>query len=228
MREEDVCMSNNYYAVKHGRKIGIFETWNECNEQVYGFKGAMYKKFDTKKGAEDYLNTQEAILSERHESEEDVFNSLCDNEMIAYVDGSNLSDGSKYSWGVVLFHKVMKEKPNYNVRSTSKVELYRASTDKRFIKYRNVAGELFAAMSAIDYAIENKAEKITIYHDYSGIRHWALKEWKSKNELSNAYVKFVSERQDKLKIEFVKVDGHTGDVFNERADELAKFAIEKS
>lgn len=218
-------MSKNYYAVKHGRETGIFETWNECNEQVYGFKGAMYKKFDTKGEAEDYLGTQEAILSERHETEEDVYASLSNNEMVAYVDGSNLSDGSKYSWGVVLFHKKKESKQKYNMSSTTKVEIYRDSDDQRFVKYRNVSGELFASMSAIDYAVENEAKKLTIYHDYSGIRHWALNEWKAKNNLSKMYSEFVNERKQLLEIEFVKVDGHTGDIFNERADELAKFAL---
>lgn len=220
-------MTKNYYAVKHGRKAGIFETWDECNEQVYGFKGAMYKKFDTQKEAESYLGTQEAILSERYETEDEIFDILDNNEMIAYVDGSNLSDGSMYSWGVVLFHKEEKTEQNYNVRTASKVELYRKSDDERFIEYRNVAGELFAAMSAIDYAVKNNANKITIYHDYSGIRHWALKEWKAKNELSKTYIRFIEERQKILDIKFVKVDGHTGDKFNERADELAKLAFEE-
>lgn len=218
-------MSKNYYAVKHGRETGVFETWNECNEQVYGFKGAMYKKFDTRSEAESYLGSQEAILSERHETEKDVYDSLNNNEMIAYVDGSNLSDGSKYSWGVVLFHKKTEDKSKYNTSSTTKIELHKDSDDPRFIEYRNVAGELFASMSAIDFAVENEADKLTIYHDYSGIRHWALNEWKAKNNLSKMYMKFVNERNHLLDIEFVKVDGHTGDMFNERADELAKFAL---
>ena len=32
-----------YYAVKKGRKIGIFSTWEECESMVKGFKGALYK-----------------------------------------------------------------------------------------------------------------------------------------------------------------------------------------
>ena len=29
-----------YYAVKNGRKTGIFTTWDECSEQVLGFLNA--------------------------------------------------------------------------------------------------------------------------------------------------------------------------------------------
>ena len=34
-----------YYAVKKGRKTGIFTTWDDCKAQVNGYKGAVYKSF---------------------------------------------------------------------------------------------------------------------------------------------------------------------------------------
>ena len=37
-----------YYVVWKGRKIGIFDNWPDCNEQINGFKGAEYKSFKTK------------------------------------------------------------------------------------------------------------------------------------------------------------------------------------
>jgi len=45
----------SYYAVAKGKSIGIFSTWNDCQEQVKGFKGAVYKKFATQKEAEDFI-----------------------------------------------------------------------------------------------------------------------------------------------------------------------------
>ena len=32
-----------FYAVKAGRKTGVFTTWEECEIQVKGFSGAEYK-----------------------------------------------------------------------------------------------------------------------------------------------------------------------------------------
>ena len=32
-----------YYAVKNGRKPGIYSSWDECKKQVEKFKGAIYK-----------------------------------------------------------------------------------------------------------------------------------------------------------------------------------------
>lgn len=41
-----------FYVVWRGRKPGIYETWDECRQQVLGFKDAVYKSFPTRKEAE--------------------------------------------------------------------------------------------------------------------------------------------------------------------------------
>lgn len=43
---------NKYYVVWKGRKLGIFESWDECNAQIHGYAGAVYKAFKTKQLAE--------------------------------------------------------------------------------------------------------------------------------------------------------------------------------
>ncbi|EEU20935.1 ribonuclease H family protein [Lactobacillus mulieris] len=48
-----------FYAVKKGRKIGIFRTWDECKEQVNGFSGAEYKSFSNILEASQYLDLSE-------------------------------------------------------------------------------------------------------------------------------------------------------------------------
>lgn len=45
------------YAVARGRTIGIFDNWNDCNTSVKGYKGAMFKKFDTKEQAEHFISS---------------------------------------------------------------------------------------------------------------------------------------------------------------------------
>lgn len=43
-----------YYAVKEGRKPGVYTTWEECSEQVTKYPGALYKKFNTEEDALEY------------------------------------------------------------------------------------------------------------------------------------------------------------------------------
>ena len=61
-------MAKKYYGVKVGRVPGVYETWNECEAQVKGFKGAEYKSFADKITALDYVNpNKECLLEEDKE-----------------------------------------------------------------------------------------------------------------------------------------------------------------
>lgn len=44
-------MAKKYYAVKIGKTPGVYETWAECQNQINGFSGAVYKGFATKEEA---------------------------------------------------------------------------------------------------------------------------------------------------------------------------------
>ncbi|XP_068145497.1 ribonuclease H1 [Drosophila tropicalis] len=52
-----------YYAVAKGRQVGIFDTWTKCEEQVKGFKGAVYKKFKSRPEAEDFIGVKASSSS---------------------------------------------------------------------------------------------------------------------------------------------------------------------
>ena len=49
-------MAFNYYAVARGRNVGIYNTWNECQDQVNNFSGCAFKKFHSKAEAEAFIN----------------------------------------------------------------------------------------------------------------------------------------------------------------------------
>lgn len=46
-----------YYAVQNGRSKGVYNSWSECESEVKGFKGAVYKKFDTVEEAREFAGT---------------------------------------------------------------------------------------------------------------------------------------------------------------------------
>ena len=37
----------SWYAVRKGRREGLYRTWDECRKQVIGYPGASYKGFYT-------------------------------------------------------------------------------------------------------------------------------------------------------------------------------------
>lgn len=43
------------YAVRKGRKSGLFYSWPVCQEQIKGYSGAEYKSFPTEEEAKKYL-----------------------------------------------------------------------------------------------------------------------------------------------------------------------------
>lgn len=56
-----------YYVVWHGRRTGIFSTWEEASAQVNGFAGAQFKAFDTRAEAERALGEGYAASKARVE-----------------------------------------------------------------------------------------------------------------------------------------------------------------
>lgn len=193
------------YAVRKGKKIGIFNTWRQCEEVVKGFSGAEFKSFLNINDANDYLNFG---LNNNEISEID------DNMVIeAYVDGSYNIETKAYGSGVVLL---------YN----NKKEVFSITGEKdNLCEMRNVAGEIKGAEFAINYAIKQKVQKVIIYYDYEGIEKWCTGAWKANKEGTRKYKEIYDYAKKLITINFVKVRAHSGNKFNEEADILAKKSV---
>ncbi len=50
-----MAKKKNYYAVKNGRKPGIYTTWADCQQEIIGFSGAVYKGFETLEEAQEFM-----------------------------------------------------------------------------------------------------------------------------------------------------------------------------
>lgn len=190
-----------FYAVRVGRKVGVFTTWAECEAQVKGFKGAEYKSFPTEPEAQAYIggvapaNKKVSPIVSKH--------------LDVYVDGS-YKDG-RYSWSFVVYNNDTLIHKDAGV-----------GTNTQAAAMNNVAGELAASMRAAKWAAANK-KRIIIHHDYQGISSWVDGSWKAKNEMTKAYKAFMAKYRDI--VSFNKVAGHTGIEGNELADQLAKEAL---
>ena len=44
-----------FYAVRRGRRCGIYRTWPEAEKNVYRFPGALHKSFETLEAAEAFM-----------------------------------------------------------------------------------------------------------------------------------------------------------------------------
>ena len=81
----EVYLVGKFYAVKKGRKTGIFTTWAECQKQVSGFPKGEFKSFMSKQEAENWLKEIKSSNENRRKS----------YSVIVYTDGGSRNHGNK-------------------------------------------------------------------------------------------------------------------------------------
>ena len=190
-----------FYAVKEGKKPGIYHTWDECKEQVNGYSGAVYKSFTNEEEAKAFIKKEERKVSD-------------DLTLLAYVDGSYNIKTKEYGYGCVLIEgqQVIQQ-------------LLGKGNIPEYSSMRNVSGEILGCMNAIAYAIDHHYESICIYYDYEGVEKWCTGAWKTNKSGTISYKQFYDEIKKSVKVSFNKVKGHSGNKYNDVADRLAKDAL---
>lgn len=195
-----MAQKKKYYAVRQGKTPGVYLTWDECKEQVFGYSGAEYKSFPSLEDAEKFVKGEEkkAIFS---------------NGAVAYVDGSYLHSERKFSFGAVFI---------YNGEEKHFCEAF---SDFELAEMRNVAGEIKGAEFVMKYCVQNNIPEVSIYYDYAGIEKWCTGEWKANKSGTIHYRDIYNLYSKTVHIVFHKVKGHSGDKYNDLADSLAKSAL---
>lgn len=193
-------MAKKFYGVRIGNQPGIYESWEDCQKQIKSFSGAIYKGFATREEAAAFVKGEEQ--------------SPADGEGVrAYVDGSYDAVSHQFSYGMVILNQ------GEELHFSEKYD------DIILAEMHNVAGEIKGSEAAMQYCLDNGISEVTIYHDYEGIAKWCTGEWKARKRGTIAYTEFYTEAAEKINIRFVKVKGHSGDKYNEIADQLAKKAL---
>ncbi|MFA4132528.1 MULTISPECIES: viroplasmin family protein [unclassified Brevibacillus] len=199
--------NSKVYAVKKGRKTGIFQSWSECEKQIKGFSGAEYKSFSNISDAKDYLDS--------YRSQDNKLKENPEAQMVAYVDGSFDSISNSYGSGVVILF------------NGEKITLQSNGNDPTLVDMRNVAGEIIGAQMAMDFALEQSVKSLNIIYDYEGIEKWCTNAWEAKKVGTKQYKEHYLSVSNKVEIYFTKVKAHSGNVYNEEADRLAKASLSK-
>ena len=199
-----------FYAIKEGydsfnkKKVEniIVDTWDECLKYVKGVKGAKYKSFKNLEEARNFFDNS----SSGFKKSDKTYPKDC---LHIYVDGSYSIETEEYSYGVVAVE--------------NEVVLYIESGKGKAKNIRQIAGELKGAIRGVEYAFKTNRKKVVIFHDYMGICYHATGFWSRNGESSKRYYEKMQKFIKKgMEIIFVKVDSHTGDLFNELVDEKCK------
>ena len=127
-----------------------------------------------------------------------------------YTDGSFNDKTRVYGSGVV-----------YDIED-KRYEYTFGGSDPMLAKSYNVTGEIMAVMYAVKRAIRDGYISMEIYYDKTGIEEWPKGKWAAKSLVSRKYAEFMIKAAQVMDIKYFKIKSHSGDKYNDRADELAK------
>lgn len=156
------------YVVFVGRKTGIFDDWNTCEDQILGFSGAIFKSYKT--------------LSEA-QSEFDKFNKDKSSKGATGLKHGKptvgiCSDSSYSTKTKVLEYQVV------NIQSGEVLAKNRFKNSTT--EYFNNIGEFFGLVKAVKYVVDNRLE-LPIYCDSITAIKW-VKEKKVKTTIQDKYL----------------------------------------
>ena len=216
-------MAKKFYAVKRGRKTGLYTVWAECAAQVKGFQGAVYKGFMTENEARAWLGGADARTEQPRAAAEMAAPSAPDADYIIHTDGSCLRNpGGAGGWAAVI-----------ETAATGAVEEKSGGAPET----TNNRMELTAALMALSAVPEGA--RVALYTDSQYLKNaftkfwlpaWKKRGWKKADgepvlnqdlwvQLDAAF----AARQ----VQFHWVKGHAGNPRNERCDVLARAEAEK-
>ena len=209
-----------FYAVANGRTTGIFTNWHDCNDSVKGFKNAIYKKFDKKEEAENF------IQSNRYKDTTETNKTHFIPDDYVYTDGACSNNGKENaSAGIGIFFgmgDVRNVSKKIEGKQTNNIAELTAIIETYYIIEKDIInGKKIAIMSDSEYAIKC----VTSYGEKCDKNGWNI-EIPNKDLVKTAYEIY----KEKSNIQFIHVKAHTKNIDthsigNENADRLANLAI---
>ena len=228
-----------FYAVSNGRTIGIFLNWNDCNNSVKGYKNALYKKFDTKEEADNFIKANEKNIDDtnnkiqnKNKNKNNIIMSTKDHDIAfnsdyyVYTDGACSNNGRDNALaGIGIFFgindnrniskKIEGKQTNNTAELSAIIETY------HIIENDILNGKKIAIVSDSEYAIKC----VSSYGEKCYKKDWNV-DIPNKELVKTAYEMY----KDKLNIKFIHIKAHTHNTDihsfgNDNADKLANIAI---
>ena len=226
-RVNKVESKTNYYVVRKGKRPGIYRSWERCQEQIKGFSGSVFKKFDNKKDADLWFNgkvndTYDIELGKKLRLES------CSTKpkLYVYTDGSCPNNGVEGSVGGCGIHFDSEEYDDVSHRlednaTNNRAELLAIKMAISILMDDILQGREIELHTDSEYSIK----ALTEYGDMQCKRGW--KTTKGDKVLN---VELIRSSYDILKryknIRLIHVRAHTGkqdkhSMGNDKADGLA-------
>lgn len=208
------------YAVKKGRKIGVFGNWAECQKQIQGFSGAQFKSFNSEVEAKEYIAGKSSANLENNSSKPKP-------QIIVFTDGGSRNHGNtagnhvksddKAAWAYLINGQTGQHSDSggeYGA-TNNRMEIMAFIKSLKWLLENHLENESIGYVSDSRYVL-NAIEK-------DWITGWKKRGWKrSAGELKNAE---LWQELDQLLQHFTKIQygwtkGHANNKGNIFVDEL--------
>ncbi len=234
-----------YYAIRSGREVGIYLTWEECKAQVDGYQNAEYKGFNSRGEAEAYLNyvktgppagaepsapglfadqpsgVPKAKRKTRAREKEAPAIDLLETSgglrhVVVYTDGACTGNPGPGGYGVVLLHGEARKELSGGFRLTTNNRMEMLAC---IVGLRALKGQCAVTLYSDSQYVINSMTK-------GWALRWKKNKWKRRDkDVPNADLwEQMLEICDHHKVRFNWVRGHAGNKENERCDQLAREA----
>ncbi|XP_005289702.2 ribonuclease H1 isoform X1 [Chrysemys picta bellii] len=129
-----------FYAVRRGRRIGVYQTWEECREQVNRYPAASFKKFASEADAWSFVGS-EALQSSSHS---------------AGTNGiSSLTQKSDSYW-----NELETASPSYSICKRPYEQSLEEESNRKHVKY-----ETYSAPSVSKDKFSYMGDSVVVYTD---------------------------------------------------------------
>ncbi|MFS8159571.1 MAG: viroplasmin family protein [Candidatus Roizmanbacteria bacterium] len=203
---------SKWYVVLSGLQPGIYSTWPDCQAQVKGVSGSIFKSFKSKTEAEAYFKASKAEKPPPKDY---------DLELDIYTDGSRqrkigyLGCGAYVKFAEGEF-RMSKECTPELLKTYSITDTTCSNPTAEYMAFAEVLKEFKGFQSPHQV-------KLNFYCDYLGVKCWTSGEWSAKV----SYIKKIKDCCLKLMkgmscdVEVFHVKGHSGLAGNDEADSCA-------
>ena len=225
-----------FYAVRSGRKPGIYRTWEECKAQVEGYAGARYKGFPTLQDAEWFMNgaappplpsprkpaaRKTGTASGNLEFTSDDVPAAGADEVVIYTDGACTGNPGPGGYGVVIDdgNQLSELSKGFRLTTNNRMEILGCIAGLRALKEPSRVKIYSDSMYVVNAMNQSWAVR------------WRRNGWKRTD--ANGEPRDVANRDlwiqvldlcGKHRVRFEWVRGHDGNEGNERCDRLARAA----
>lgn len=222
-------MTNNdkiYYAVRVGRKPGVYKNANKAIAQVKGYPKGDMRKIKGLEVAETYVRRKNKVSRAKPKTTKDVSSTsldICESVCwekesfpTVYVDGSYMENVAVSSYGFVVHLHGEEIQKDFGL-----------ILDRHMLDMKSLGSELYACLRAIEWGIANGHKQIRIIYDCEGIIHAIQSKGRNKKQTKGKenFLKLFTMYNEHIKIYFRRANSILLNKNHKKSHHLSRVAV---